>query len=108
MKRILVMATAGAGGDLQPLLAMTHRLASRGYELTFCGDSSVAATVQALGFEPIITPPELDLGPRLSAAIRDAQALDPVAQGDFVQQQMALWSEGLAPTVTLLIEQRKP
>ncbi|MCA1554698.1 MAG: hypothetical protein LC737_10000, partial [Chloroflexi bacterium] len=27
---------------------------------------------------------------------------------DFVQQQMAMWSEELAPTVMLLIEQRKP
>jgi UDP:flavonoid glycosyltransferase YjiC (YdhE family) len=110
MKRILVLATAGAGGDLQPLLTVTHKLAHRGYALVFCGDSLVAAAVHALGIEPVITPPEHDLGPRLSAAIQDALALglDPAAQGDFVQRRLALWSAEFAPAVQRLITEHHP
>lgn len=108
MKKILVLATAGAGGDLQPLMAVALKLASRGCELVFFGDSSVAATVQPLGIETIVAPPEHDLGPRLIAAIREAQGLEQSAQGDLVRQRMALWSAELAPAVQRLIHERQP
>ena len=42
MKKILVLATAGAGGDLQPLLAATLALRERGHSLVLFGDASVA------------------------------------------------------------------
>ena len=108
MKRILVLATGGAGGDLQPLMAVALKLASRGHELVFSGDLSVAATVQPLGIETIVAPPEHDLGPRLFAVYRDAQGLEQSAQGDHVRQQIAFWSAELAPAVQRLIHERKP
>jgi UDP:flavonoid glycosyltransferase YjiC (YdhE family) len=108
MKRILALATAGAGGDLQPLMAVALQLASRGHELVFSGDPSVAAIVQPLGIETVVAPPEHDLGPRLMAAIRDAQGLEQSVQGDLVRHRMALWSAELAPAVQRLIRERKP
>jgi hypothetical protein len=40
MHRILVVATAGAGGDLQPLMSAASALRERGHELTVLGDRS--------------------------------------------------------------------
>ena len=41
MSRILIVATAGAGGDLQPLLATALALRDRGHDTVFVGDRSV-------------------------------------------------------------------
>lgn len=99
VKRILVLATAGAGGDLQPLIAAGVGLRQRGHQLTFLGDATVVAELSPLGFETAVLPPEHDLGPQLIAAIKDSLRLEESARGHFVEQRLSAWSKGLAPLV---------
>jgi UDP:flavonoid glycosyltransferase YjiC (YdhE family) len=108
MKRILTLATAGAGGDLQPLIAVTLELLRRGHQIRVLGDNSVASTIKDLGIETIVLPPTYDFGPRLIAAIRDGQTLEPAAQGELVQQRTAAWSKELAARIQPLIHEHKP
>jgi hypothetical protein len=49
--RVLVLATAGAGGDLQPLVAAALALRTRGHETLFLGDGSVERSLRPLGIE---------------------------------------------------------
>ena len=108
MKKILVIATGGAGGDLQPLLAVTLGLRKRGHELVFFGDTTVAAALRGTDIETIVAEPEHDLGPRLIAAIKEGQGLALTAQGELVRQRMAAWSEELALALEYLLQGRTP
>ncbi len=74
MARVLFVATAGAGGDLQPLMAVALALGDRGHELNVLGDRSVERSLAGLKLNTEVFPPELDLGPVLGGAIRDAMA----------------------------------
>jgi UDP:flavonoid glycosyltransferase YjiC (YdhE family) len=108
MKKILTLATAGAGGDLQPLVAVTLELLKRGNEVLVLGDDSVASAITDLGIKTIVLPSTYDFGPRLIAAIRDGQALDSEAQGKLVQQRTADWSKELAASIQPFIHDHKP
>ncbi len=108
MKKILVLATAGAGGDLQPLVAVTLGLIERGHEILVFGDNSVESAIKDLGIEIAVSPPAYDFGPRLISAIRDGQGLEPAAQGELVQQRTAAWASELAARVQSLIREHKP
>lgn len=108
MKKILILATGGAGGDLQPLVAVTLGLIERGHELLILGDNSVASAIKDLGVKTAVLPPAYDFGPRLIAAIQDGQGLEPAAQGELVQQRTAAWARELATTVQSLIREHKP
>lgn len=63
MGRVVMVATAGAGGDLPPLIAAGLALRARGHELRFIGDGSVAGLLRSLEMEGKVLPPEVDLGP---------------------------------------------
>ena len=107
MSRILVVATAGAGGDLQPLVAVALALRDRGHETVFLGDRSVQLVVRDVGVDTEILPPELDLGPRLAGAIREAMAAtegDLVAAGAIVQEHMAAWAQQTAEPVAAALD----
>jgi UDP:flavonoid glycosyltransferase YjiC (YdhE family) len=99
MKKFLILATGGAGGDLQPLVAAVLGLRQRGHPLTFLGDESVANVLQPLGIETVVLSPEHDLGPRIIAAVRDSQGLAGPAQGEFVERRLSDWAKELAHTV---------
>src|SRR5512135_1994042 len=107
-KRILILATAGAGGDLQPLIAAALGLRQRGHELIFVGDGSVSRAIQPVGIDTIVAPSELDLGPRLIGAIRDSQGRPAEEQGEFIGRRMDEWAGQLAPVVRGIIEERRP
>src|SRR5579885_1529430 len=111
MSRFLVVATAGAGGDLQPLVAAALALRERGHETVFAGDRSVEAVLNGLGLDVRVLPPELDLGPRLVGAIRDAMAAsggDLVAAGPLVEQGLAAWAQDVAPAVGHSLSELRP
>src|SRR6266566_3082337 len=96
MKKIIILATAGAGGDLQPLLAVAFGLRQRGHQLVIFGDTTVAAALRGMGIETICAAPEHDLGPRLIALSKERQGLDLAAQAELTQRRLALWSQELA------------
>jgi UDP:flavonoid glycosyltransferase YjiC (YdhE family) len=109
--RILVVATAGAGGDLQPLVAAALALRSRGHQTLFVGDESVARSLRPLGIETEILPAELDLGPHLVAAIREAMSAtggDIVAAGPIVQHRLSDWAQRMGGAVAGLARERDP
>jgi len=96
MARILIAATAGAGGDLQPLVAAALALRDRGHVTFFLGDASVGRALASLGVDADVLPPELDLGPRLAAAVRDAMrdsGGDLAAAGTAVQKGLESWAQ---------------
>jgi UDP:flavonoid glycosyltransferase YjiC (YdhE family) len=102
MARILVVATAGAGGDLQPLVAAALAVRDRGHDVSFVGDASVQRALGALGIEVDVLGPALDLGPRLVKAIReamDASGGDPAAAGPAVERSLAEWARETAVPV---------
>jgi AMP-binding enzyme len=92
MARYLIVATAGAGGDLQPLIAAALAVQDRGHSISFLGDASVAKALATLDVDVEVLPPELDLGPRLVAAVRDAMVAtgdDAGAAGPIVEDRLA-------------------
>ncbi len=106
--KILVLATAGAGGDLQPLVAAALGLRQRGHALSFLGDGAISAQVRRLGFDTAILPPEHDLGPQIIASVRDSQGLPEAARGKFVEQRLSAWAMDLTPAVKSAIETACP
>lgn len=108
MTRFLILATAGAGGDLQPLIAVAIGLRQRGHDLFFLGDASVSNAIQPLGFEGAVLPSEHDLGPRLIAAVRESLALPEAERGEHVKRRMSAWASALAPIVQDAIRRRAP
>jgi UDP:flavonoid glycosyltransferase YjiC (YdhE family) len=100
--RILIVATAGAGGDLQPLASLAIALRERGHDAVVLGDASVERTLAPAGLSVERLPDRLDLGPRLIGAIRDAMERtrgDLAAAGPLVQQELGRWAAELAPLV---------
>jgi UDP:flavonoid glycosyltransferase YjiC (YdhE family) len=108
---VLVVATAGAGGDLQPLVASALALRGRGHEVFFVGDGSVEQALSGVNVPTEVLPRELDLGPRLVAAIRDAMAStggDLVAAGPLLREPMTVWAEEVARPVAAIVRERTP
>jgi UDP:flavonoid glycosyltransferase YjiC (YdhE family) len=109
--RILVVATAGAGGDLQPLVAAALALQSRGHAIHIVGDRATGNAVAGLGFDVSTLPAELDLGAALIAAVRDAMAAtsgDLAAAGTIVQQRLTEWAHATAGPVSEIISTDRP
>jgi len=109
--RALVLATAGAGGDLQPLLAAALALRDRGHETVFLGDRSVHRALRSLELDAETLPEALDLGPTLVGAIRDAMTStggDLVAAGPIVQARMADWAGWVAEPVADAVRHHHP
>ena len=91
MGRVLVVATAGAGGDFQPLMSAASALRDRGHGITVLGDRSVERSLAGLKMRTEVLPPDLDLGPTLGGAIRDAMTAtggDLAAAGPIVRERM--------------------
>jgi len=111
VSRFLFVATAGAGGDLPPLVSAALGLRDDGHEVHFIGDRSVARQARKLGFASESLPSELDLGPRLAAAIRDGMASgagDLEVAGRIVDEHMGAWATAVAEPVRLATRQHKP
>ncbi len=111
MGRYLVVATGGAGGDLQPLIAAALALRDRGHEVWFAGDASVQRALAGLGPAVEVLPAELDLGPRLVAAVGDAMAAtggDLVAAGPIVENRLAVWARETAAAVQATLRRLQP
>lgn len=108
---MLVVATAGAGGDLQPLVATALALRDRGHETRFLGDASVERSLRPLGVGTEVLPSELDLGPFLVAAIRDAMDAvegDAAAAGPMVRERMSAWAAAVAEPVVATVREWVP
>jgi hypothetical protein len=108
MAEILILATAGAGGDLHPLMAATLGLRARGHRITFIGDRTSADLAREQGLDTVVSTPEHDLGPRLGRAIRETQGLPAHTQGEHVQRRLAEWSSEAAAPAQYLLEKRQP
>lgn len=107
--RLLVLATGGAGGDLQPLVATALALSERGLRVDWVGDSGVDQALAQVGLSAEVLPPQLDLGPRLVAAVREAQAADDQATaGRIVQERLGAWAGDVAQTLRGVIERKDP
>jgi UDP:flavonoid glycosyltransferase YjiC (YdhE family) len=102
VSRFLVVATAGAGGDLPPLVAAGLRLAEEGHEVTWLGDRSVQALLARVSVEVEPLPAELDLGPTMARAVREATEAaggDLTVAGPLVEERLARWAGELAVPV---------
>jgi UDP:flavonoid glycosyltransferase YjiC (YdhE family) len=111
MGRVLVVATAGAGGDLQPLIAVALALRDRGHDLVVLGDRSVERSLVGMGVATEVLPPELDLGPALIGAIRKAMEAtegDLAAAGPLVQERMTAWAGSVAGPVERAVSTHGP
>jgi UDP:flavonoid glycosyltransferase YjiC (YdhE family) len=109
--QILVVATAGAGGDLQPLVGAALALRDRGHETLFLGDRSVEGVVRGIGLTAETLPPELELGPRLAAATREAMVTtggNLAAAGSIVRERMATWAQEAAEPVAAAVRRHRP
>jgi UDP:flavonoid glycosyltransferase YjiC (YdhE family) len=109
--RVLAVATGGAGGDLQPLVAAALALRSRGHETRFVGDASVAHSLAPLGVDTEVLPDDLDLGPRLVGAIREAMTQasgDLTAAGPILRERMSAWAAQTARSITPIVSEQRP
>jgi UDP:flavonoid glycosyltransferase YjiC (YdhE family) len=110
-EHVLVVATAGAGGDLQPLAATALALRDRGHPVDVLGDRSVKRTLEPFGIAAEVLPSELDLGPRLVGAIREgmmATGGDLAAAGRIVQERLTGWAEEVAGAVNEATDRLQP
>jgi UDP:flavonoid glycosyltransferase YjiC (YdhE family) len=110
VSRVLIVATAGAGGDLQPLVAAALALRQRGHETLFVGDRTVQSSLRPLGIAVELLPPGLDLGPRLVAAIREAMAAsggDLASAGPMVQERLTAWATETASPVAEAVRESR-
>jgi UDP:flavonoid glycosyltransferase YjiC (YdhE family) len=110
-KQFLMVATGGAGGDLQPLIAAALAVRDRGHHITFIGDRSVGRALSQLGVGVQVLPSELDLGPRLAGAIRSAMVATDgniAAAGPIVEQKRAEWAGVAAQPISRAIAELRP
>lgn len=111
MSRFLIVATGGAGGDLPPLIAAAQALRERGHETSFIGDAAVDRALSGLGLEVQVLPAELNLGPRLAGAVREAMTTtggDLKAAGPMVERALAAWAKEVARPVGQAVVQLRP
>ena len=111
MSRFLIVATGGAGGDLPPLIAAGQALRERGHETFFIGDAAVDRALSGLGLEVQVLPAELNLGPRLAGAVREAMTTtggDLKAAGPMVERALAAWAKEVARPVGQAVVQLRP
>lgn len=103
-KKIFVLATGGAGGDLQPLIATMRGLFLSGHDVTMFGDSLAAKSVQDLAIKTIVSSPEYDLGPYVVAMLHKSLTMDPSKQGQMVLDLLVEWADKYTPLVNELIQ----
>lgn len=106
-----MVATGGAGGDLQPLLATALALRERGHEVRFIGDGSVEGAVSRAGIDVELLPDEFGLGPRLVDAVREAMVAtdgDLAAAGPLIQESIGAWAREVSAPVGALIGHDAP
>ena len=111
MARVVVVATAGAGGDLPPLAGAAVALRDRGHEVLFVGDGTVDRSLRPLGLSGRVLPTEVDLGPRLIAATRDAMTAtggELTAAGPIVLERMRDWAHETAVHVADALPEMRP
>ena len=111
MARIMIFATAGAGGDLPPLMSATLALRERGHDTTFVGDAALRRLTDTLGIKADVLPGELDLGPRLAAIIGQAMSAaggDLNKAGPMVQRGLTVWAHEVAGHVVTAVERHQP
>jgi hypothetical protein len=103
-KKFLALAPAGAGGDINPLLAVVRRLRERGHHLVVFCNRDVASAITTLGVETVTCRPEDGLGPRFVAARNATISLPPEARSQEVGRRLAAWAEEVAPAVEQIVE----
>ena len=111
MARFLIVATAGAGGDLPPLAAASLALRERGHDTIFIGDAAVQHLLGPLHVNVDVLAKEFDLGPRLVRVIQDAMQAtggDLAKAGPLVQRGMTVWAHEVGEPISWLIERHRP
>jgi hypothetical protein len=109
--RFLIVATAGAGGDLPPLAAASLALRERGHDTVFVGDAAVQRVLGPIHVDVDVLPKEFDLGPRLAAVTQDAMQAaggDLAKAGPLVQRGMTVWAHEVGEPIAGLIERHRP
>jgi hypothetical protein len=92
-------------------MAAASALGNRGHELTVLGDRSVERASAGLKMKTEVLPPELDLGPALGGAIRDAMAAtdgDLGAAGPIVRERMKAWAIDVSGPIVASIRTQRP
>src|ERR1043166_7059225 len=106
-----MVATGGAGGDLQPLVAAALALRNLGHRISFVGDRSVGRALRDLDVDVQVLPSEYDLGPRLAGAIRNAMAETSgniVGAGRIAERRMAEWAGQVGEPIDGATRERRP
>jgi UDP:flavonoid glycosyltransferase YjiC (YdhE family) len=108
MRKVLVLAMGGAGGDLQPLMAATAGLLERGHRVAFVGDAAVAQTAAQRGIACTEIPPEQDMGRILAGVFKRLGDLSLAEQGLVITDEIAAWSEDVGALISGVIERDRP
>jgi UDP:flavonoid glycosyltransferase YjiC (YdhE family) len=99
-RRILIVASSGGGGDLQPLLALAEGLCARGNKVTAFGDEDVQTAMQRLGVETTLAGAEHDLAVQYAAVAREDGHLSPEEQAASLRHHLsANWGPCLRPLI---------
>lgn len=108
LNRAVILATAGAGGDLQPLMAASLGMLKRGHHLVFLGDDAVARAVTPLGIACSPIPEKLDMGRILGGVFKRLAGLSLKEQGHVLRDEIAAWSEAVGSLASDLIDKEQP
>ncbi len=107
-KKVLAFASSGAGGDLQPLLAVVAQLLVRGHLALLVGDRQVAAAVSGLGIETIASRPELDLGARNMVLRQEVMSLPVEEQARAIGEHLLAWGLEVAADLEQVVRAERP
>lgn len=107
-RRVLVQATTRAGGDLNPVVALSLGLRAAGHALTVLCDPPSEPLFTRFGMRTVISGPGYEVGATVKAALKDSQGNPDEERAATVAQHVADWATQLAPSANKLLAETHP
>ncbi len=107
-KRILLQATARAGGDLNPMVALALGLRDEGYTLTVLCDPFSQAVFARLDMPVIVSGPEYEVGETVKAALKVNGGLPEAERAGVEDAAISEWRTKLAPSAVEVLRTVQP
>src|SRR5215218_3292221 len=103
MTTILVQATARAGGDLNPMVALVMGLRDEGYEVTVLCDMTSQPVFARMDLPVVVSGSEYEIGEPIKAALKLSSGLPEEERAEIVDAAIVEWRVQVAPVIAELL-----
>ncbi|MGA7733325.1 MAG: nucleotide disphospho-sugar-binding domain-containing protein [Chloroflexia bacterium] len=107
-KRILLQATARAGGDLNPMVALAIALRDEGYDLTVLCDPYSQPVFARMDLPILVSGPEYEVGDRVKAALKVSGGLPEMERASVVDAAIGEWRSAVTPSIEGVLAAVRP